>query len=150
MILRNEDVSAIDGFSIPGRYDLFNGAGTPFRSMATREDTIIGLSKEAYGLDSFVSAETRVVDDPELTLLPPFIDTHNHLLEATRNEGLVRVETARSLKDFLDLISIRASRTPQGRWIQTSNVWHEHGLAENRLPTARELDQATSDHPVLV
>ena len=118
--------------------------------MATREDTIIGLSKEAYGLDSFVSAETRVVDDPELTLLPPFIDTHNHLLEATRNEGLVRVETARSLKDFLDLISIRASRTPQGRWIQTSNVWHEHGLAENRLPTARELDQATSDHPVLV
>jgi hypothetical protein len=65
--------------------------------MATREDTIIALSEEPHGLDSLVSADTRVVHDPELTLLPVFIDTHNHLLEATQNEGLVRVEKARSL-----------------------------------------------------
>src|SRR5262249_39084671 len=49
-----------------------------------------------------------------------------------------------------ELIRRRAAQTPPGDWIRTSNAWHESNLAEGRLPTAPELDQATRDHPVWV
>lgn len=121
-----------------------------YRSIVLRNDCIVALSPTPEGLDGLIASETRIVDDSSITLLPAFIDTHNHLLEATRNRALVPVENARSLAEFLELIRRRARETPKGRWIQTSNAWHEQNLAEKRLPTAPELDQAASDHPVLV
>jgi predicted amidohydrolase YtcJ len=47
------------------------------------------------------------------------------------------------------LIRERAEHTPEGEWIQTSNGWNESNLAEGRLPTAAELDRATTHHPIL-
>jgi len=121
-----------------------------YRSIAIQGDHIVALSVAADGLNKLIGPATRIVDDSSLTLLPAFIDTHNHLLEATRNRMLVPVQHARSVSEILELIRHRANETPNGRWIQTSNAWHEQNLEEKRLPTALELDQATSDHPVLV
>jgi predicted amidohydrolase YtcJ len=50
---------------------------------------------------------------------------------------------------LIALIRERAEHTPKGEWIQTSNGWNESNLAEGRLPTAAELDRATTDHPIL-
>jgi predicted amidohydrolase YtcJ len=91
-----------------------------------------------------------VIDDPALTWLPAFYDTHNHLLEATWNATFVPVHRARTIGEMVSLIHAQATRTPAGRWIQSSNARHERTLAEGRLPTAQELDQATRDHPVIV
>lgn len=121
-----------------------------YRSIAIQDDHIVALSVAADGLNKLIGPATRIVDDTSLTLLPAFIDTHNHLLEATRNRTLVPVQRARSFSEMLELIRHRANETPKGRWIQTSNAWHEQNLEEKRLPTALDLDQATSDHPVLV
>jgi len=41
---------------------------------------IVAVSSGPNGLDGLISADTRIVDDTSLTLLPAFIDTHNHLL----------------------------------------------------------------------
>ena len=123
---------------------------TVYRSLALRNGRVTAIANTPNGLDGLISADTRVIDDSSLTLLPAFIDTHNHLLEATRNRALVPVQNARSLGEFLELIRSRAAETPKGRWIQTSNAWHEQNLAEKRLPTALELDRAAGDHPVLV
>jgi predicted amidohydrolase YtcJ len=121
-----------------------------YRSIAIHDNHIVALSAGADGLDKLIGPTTRIVEDSSLTLFPAFIDTHNHLLEATRNRMLVPVQQARSLSEILELIRQRANETPKGRWIQTSNAWPEQNLEEKRLPTALELDQATSDHPVLV
>src|SRR5262249_3689884 len=102
------------------------------------------------GLDGLISAVTHVVDDPKLTILPAFNDTHNHLLEATRNATFVPVNRAHTMAEFVALIRERAAQTPPGRWIQTSNAWHEQQLPERRLPNASDLDQASLDPPVLV
>jgi predicted amidohydrolase YtcJ len=69
---------------------------------------------------------------------------------AAQNMGLVPVDRAHTLAEFIDLIRQRAAQTPAGTWIQTSAAWHEVNLAEGRLPTAPELDEATRNHPVLV
>jgi hypothetical protein len=120
------------------------------RSLAIRGDSLIAVSAAPDGLDHLVTADTLVIDDSSLTVLPAFNDTHNHLLEATRNATFVPLSEAHEVSDVITLIKDRAARTAAGRWIQTSNAWHEQQLKERRLPTAQELDEATHDHPVLL
>jgi predicted amidohydrolase YtcJ len=50
----------------------------------------------------------------------------------------------------VDLIRQRAAVTPEGQWIRTTTNGQELNLAERRMPTAAELDQATGRHPILV
>ena len=121
-----------------------------FRSLAIHGDTIVEVSPDPDGLEYLIGAGTRVIDNRQLTVLPAFCDTHNHLLEATRNRSLVPIDRARSIDDVVQLIRERASRLPAGQWIQTSNGWNEKNLIEHRLPTAAELDEATTAHPVLL
>ena len=133
-----------------GRIHALSADQAVYRSIAIRGDTIVVLAPDAGGLNHLAGTGARVIDDESLTWLPAFYDTHNHLLEATRNARFVPVNRARSIAEMVALIREQAARTPAGRWIQTSNAWHEQKLAEGRLPTAQELDQATRDHPVLV
>ena len=51
-----------------------------YRSIVLRGGRIVALSSGPNGLDGLISSDTRIVDDASLTLLPAFIDTHNHLL----------------------------------------------------------------------
>ena len=121
-----------------------------YRAIAIRDEWIVAFSEDPHGLDGLITAGTYVVDNPGLTIIPAFDDTHNHLIFAAQNMGLVPVDKAHTLAEFIDLIRQRASQTPAGTWIQTSAAWHEVGLAEGRLPTAPELDEATREHPVVV
>jgi predicted amidohydrolase YtcJ len=121
-----------------------------YQAIAIRDEWIVAVSQDPHGLDGLISAETHVLDAPDVTILPAFEDTHNHLMFAAQNMGLVPVDQANTLAEFIDLIRQRAAQTPAGTWIQTSAAWHEVNLAEGRLPTAPELDEATRDHPVLV
>jgi predicted amidohydrolase YtcJ len=93
---------------------------------------------------------TVVLDDPGLVVLPAFVDTHNHLMLAAQNILGVPVSRAADIPGLVRLIRERAAQTPPGQWIRTAADWHELRLAERRLPTAAELDEATTDHPVLL
>jgi predicted amidohydrolase YtcJ len=121
-----------------------------YQALAIRDEWIVAVSEDPHGLDGLISADTHVLDAPDVTILPAFEDTHNHLIFAAQNMGLVPVDRAHTLAEFIDLIRQRAAHTPAGAWIQTSAAWHEVNLAEGRLPTAPELDEATRDHPVVV
>lgn len=130
-------------------YSMTEGRQT-FRAIAIRDEWIVAVSEDPHGLDGLITAETHVLDDPGLTLLPAFEDTHNHFILAAQNTLLVPVDQAQNLAEFVELIRQQAARTPAGEWIRTSDAWHEVNLQEGRLPTAPELDAATRDHPVLV
>ena len=91
-----------------------------------------------------------MIDDPELVLYPAFADTHNHQLLAARDLDYVPLEQARSLDELVQALRDAAARTPPGEWIISSRCWHETHLREGRLPTARELDAASAEHPVFV
>src|SRR6266550_4619074 len=121
-----------------------------YQAIAIRDEWIVAVSHDPHGLDGLISADTYVLDAPDLTILPAFEDTHIHLMLAAQNMSLVPVDRAHTLAEFIDLIRQRAAQTPPGTWIQTSAAWHEVNLAEGRLPTAPELDEAARDHPVLV
>src|SRR5437762_9704569 len=120
-----------------------------YQAIAIRDEWIVAVSQDHHGLDGLIGADTHILDAPDLTILPAFEDTHNHLMLAAQNMSLVPVDRAHTLAEFIDLIRQRAAQTPPGAWIQTSAAWHEVNLAEGRLPTAPELDEATQDHPVV-
>jgi hypothetical protein len=93
---------------------------------------------------------TVLLDDPGLVVLPAFVDTHNHLMLAAQNILGVPVSEAADIPGVVRLIRERADQTTAGEWIRTAADWHELRLAERRLPTAAELDEATTEHPVLL
>src|SRR5215472_5811055 len=119
-------------------------------AIALRDERIVAVSADPRGLDGLITTGTQVVDDPTLTLLPALCDSHVHVLEAARNVTLVPADQARSIAELVELIRQRAAQTPPGQWIQSTNAWNEANLAERRLPTAAELDAATTAHPVLL
>jgi predicted amidohydrolase YtcJ len=124
-------------------------AGQTYRSVGTHGAQIVAVSAEPDGLDDLTGSGTVVVDAGDLTLLPAFADSHEHLMEASRNALLVPVGEARSVADFTGLVSAAARHAAPGEWILTGMDWHESNLAENRLPTLAELDAAAPGHPVL-
>jgi predicted amidohydrolase YtcJ len=123
--------------------------GETYRSVGVRGDEIVAVSAERDGLDDLAGRDTVVVDTGDLTLLPAFADSHEHLMEASRNTLLVPVGKARSVAEFTELVGGAARESAPGAWISTAMDWHESNLAENRLPTIAELDAVALDHPVL-
>ena len=144
------DVRLADLILKVGRIHSFGHDGLDNRSLAIRDSVIVAVSDQVDGLDPLRSATTKVVEKPDLTLQPAFIDSHEHLLESARNLGRVQVQDARSLDELIGMIAQRAAQTPRGQWVQTTMGWNESDLAEGRLPTAAELDRASDTHPVLV
>ncbi|MEY9872123.1 putative amidohydrolase YtcJ [Streptacidiphilus sp. MAP12-33] len=120
------------------------------RALAVRGGRVAAVSAAPDGLDHLVGAATQVLDLPGATVLPAFDDTHTHLVFAALGAHDVPVHRARTIPELLDLIRQRAAVTPAGEWIRTTTNWQELNLAERRMPTAAELDEATDRHPVLV
>jgi len=123
--------------------------GETYRSVGTRGPEIVAVSADADGLDDLADGHTVVVEAGDLTVLPAFADSHEHLMEASRNTLLVPVDKARSVAEFTRIVAAAARAAAPGEWILTSIDWHESNLAENRVPTLAELDAAAPDHPVL-
>ena len=63
--------------------------GQTYRSVGIRGPEIVAASPEPGGLDDLAGGGTAVVDAGDLTVLPAFADSHEHLMEASRNTLLV-------------------------------------------------------------
>jgi predicted amidohydrolase YtcJ len=123
--------------------------GDTYRSVGVRGPEIVSVSADRDGLDDLTGTATLVVDAGELTVLPAFADSHEHLMEASRNTLFVPVDTARSIAEFTGMVAAAAQDAARGEWVLTSIGWHESNLAQNRVPTLAELDAAAPDNPVL-
>ena len=84
-----------------------------YQAIAIRDEWIVAVSEDSHGLDGLISADTHILDAPELTILPAFEDTHNHFILAAQNSSLVRVDLAHNFAEFIDLIRQRAAQTAQ-------------------------------------
>ncbi|HXB48422.1 MAG TPA: amidohydrolase [Streptosporangiaceae bacterium] len=97
-----------------------------------------------------VTGPDTVVEHRAGLLLPGFFDSHNHMLMTGMGMLSPSLGGCRSIADILDVVRTAADRAAQGQWIVTSPAWHESSLAEQRMPTAEELDSAAAGHPVFM
>jgi predicted amidohydrolase YtcJ len=116
---------------------------------------IVGERIIAVGGDAAVRAmappDALEVDVDGRTILPGFIDPHNHLAftGAELASVDVRYPGVASIADLVTRIAEVAERTPDGAWIRAVGVNPEQ-FPDARLPTRWDLDEATRVHPVLV
>jgi predicted amidohydrolase YtcJ len=94
---------------------------------------------------------TAVLDLGGRTLLPGFVDAHNHFGPTTFEPRGVDVSPARApdIPSIQAHIAAAARATPPGGWIRAYG-YAEQSLAERRHPTRWELDEAAPDHPVVL
>ena len=100
----------------------------------------------------FEGSSTRSIDLGGKTVLPGFIDTHNHLSFYGYLVSSVDCRAAsgvESIDDIVDRLRAEADRTPAGQWVKGWGYAHYH-LKENRPLTCEDLDRASSEHPILV
>ena len=85
------------------------------------------------------------------SILPGFVDAHNHLAFTGAELAQVDVRSpgVASVADLVARISEAAERTPDGEWIRAVGM-NDATFAEGRRPTRWDLDDATRVHPVLV
>ena len=119
-------------------------------ALAIREGVIVGRGASLADLQEFRGPSTHVVEESDLVLLPGFFDTHNHLSWTSQDDGNVDVSEADTIDGVVAKLRARAEQTPPGHWVVGRRLWHETLLRENRLPTARELDAASADHPIFL
>ncbi len=102
-------------------------------------------------VDDFVRPGTELVDCAGATVIPGFNDAHCHPVALAI--GLLGVDCSPAatphIAEIQQRIRARAEQTPAGQWIRATGCDEAH-LAERRLPTRAELDQAAPCHPVVL
>ncbi|MFD1707018.1 amidohydrolase [Siminovitchia sediminis] len=127
--------------------------GSRGRSLAVKSGRIIGVWPEAVPprADIVYNVKTEVMDVKGSTLIPGFIDTHNHLLMYSlfRKQANCSTPPNRNIGDILKRVKELSAKTPEGQWVLGWG-YDNTLLEENRHPTRQELDAAVPDKPVFI
>ena len=83
------------------------------------------------------------------TVLPGFIDTHEHFMLTGSQESAVHLDDATDFDTILTRVQKRAADTEEGKWVYGSYL-NEQGLKEKAMPTRRDLDRVFPAHPVFL
>jgi predicted amidohydrolase YtcJ len=112
--------------------------------------TAVGTNDEIRGL---IAKGTETFDARRMTIVPGFIDTHNH---ATGNTLLYDVLVGNpyevefvTIASIVDKLRAKARQLPPGTWVE-GYFFDDTKLKDNRPLNIHDLDQVSSEHPVAV
>jgi predicted amidohydrolase YtcJ len=116
------------------------------QGFAVTGDHFVAVGTDA-AVRRHVGPNTKVVDLKGRFVTPGLTDDHFH------NEGGgpgIDLSHVRTLGELLMVVANAAAAAPPGTLLVSNSDWHEAQLKEQRLPTAKELDQAAGDKPVVL
>jgi hypothetical protein len=102
---------------------------------------------------SLAGRRTQTIDAKGMTIVPGFIDTHNHaggttLLYEVLVGNPFEVEFV-SIDSIITKLREKARATPPGLWVD--GYFHDDTKLKDKRPlTMRDLDQVSTEHPVCV
>jgi len=137
---------------VNGKVVTMDPAGTVAEAVAVRRNRIerVGTTAEVLALKG---EGTEVIDLDGRTVVPGFIDSHCHMISTgarrTLNVDLSEEAGVHSIADLVERLRKRAEETPKGHWV-TGYQEDDSKLKEKRHPTRWELDEASTEHPVLI
>ena len=126
------------------------GEGARPGGVAVVDDRIVAVDSDR-AVRMAAGDEAVVIDAGGGSILPGFVDPHNHLAFTGAELASidVRYPGVGSIADLVTRIAEAAERTPDGTWIRAAGMNPEM-FADGRLPTRWDLDEVTLVHPVLV
>jgi predicted amidohydrolase YtcJ len=112
--------------------------------------TAVGSTRDIKGL---AGKNTQTFDAKGMTVVPGFIDCHNHAGgETLLNEVLVgnpfEVESV-TIRSIVDKLKAKARETPPGTWVE-GFFFDDTKLKDRRALNIRDLDEVSTNHPVIV
>lgn len=117
-------------------------------AMAIQGERIVAVGEEEDIL-RLKGPQTQVLELNGRFVMPGFNDAHLHLAEAGFQRLTLDLTGVNSLSEFRQRIKERADRAAPGEWI-VGGGWDQTRWPVKELPSRWDLDEATTDHPVLV
>lgn len=110
----------------------------------------VGSNEE---VKSYIGKKTQTYDAEQMTIVPGFIDCHNHaggevLLYQVLVGNPFEVEFV-TIAGIVEKLWKRASETPPGTWVE-GYFFDDTKVKDKRLINRHDLDQVSKDHPVAV
>jgi predicted amidohydrolase YtcJ len=120
-------------------------------AFAVRAGKFIAVGSEG-DVQPLIGKSTEVLDLGSKTVLPGFIDAHVHprpIFPADSRWYIVDVGpgAVKNMDELIAALKRKAAITPAGAWV-TGFGYHETKLG--RHPTRRDLDLASTSHPILI
>ena len=140
LIVTNAKVYTMDS-TVP-RADAFAVSNSRFVAIGT-----------SAAMKALAGRRTQMIDAKGMTVVPGFIDTHNHaggttLLYEVLVGNPFEVEFV-SIQSIIEKLRARARQTPPGTWV--SGYFHDDTkLKDKRQLTRQDLDLVSTEHPVQV
>src|SRR5579862_8945669 len=104
-------------------------------------------------MKSLAGKRTEMYDARQMTIVPGFIDCHNH---ATGNVLLYEVLAGNpyvvefvTIAGIIEKLRAKARETPPGTWVN-GYFFDDTKVKDNRLLNVHDLDQVSTEHPVAV
>jgi predicted amidohydrolase YtcJ len=140
LVVFNANVHTIDS-RLP-RAEAFAVKGSHF--------VYVGNSAESR---AFIGKGTRTLDAKQMTIVPGFIDCHNHaggniLIYEVIVGNPFEVEFV-TIASIIDKLRAKARKTPPGSWVD-GYFFDDTKVKDNRQLNLHDLDQVSTEHPVCV
>ena len=120
-VLYNGKIIAVDkDFSIAQAVSIYKG-----------RFLVVGSNEQ---VKASVSPDAEMIDLKGRTVVPGFVDSHNHMLLTALEKLKVSVANARSIEDLLAIIGNACKTVGAGKWVETTQIGFEPiQLKEKRL-----------------
>jgi predicted amidohydrolase YtcJ len=119
-------------------------------AMCVADGRITGVgSPEA--VRAAAGSNAREIDLAGGTVVPGFIDAHNHFLATAESFSAIdaRDPSVHTTADLMALVDAAAERTEPGRWVRGFGMDFTR-FEDGRPPTRWDLDKVTTEHPVVI
>jgi len=121
-------------------------------AFAVKDGRLIAVGTTA-DIRSLARKGTQSYDAKQMTVVPGFIDTHNHaggttLLYEVLVGNPFEVEFV-TIASIIDKLRAKAHATPAGTWVD-GYFFDDTKLKDKRPLNVHDLDQVSTDHPVVV
>jgi predicted amidohydrolase YtcJ len=133
---------------VNGNIITMDKSGSRAEALAIEAGRIVRVGSRG-DVQPLIDSEWPVTDLEGATVLPGFIDTHQHMMLTGSQAAAVHLNQAKDIDEILSLLAAEAGRSEAGSWVRGSYL-NEQRLAEKRMPTAAELDRIGNGHPVFV
>lgn len=135
---------------INGEVITINANQTITEAIAIKNNKICSVGSTVKIRD-YIGEKTKIIDLNGKSLLPGFIDAHIHL--SIYGKNLLDVSCNRpeinSLENLYNRLRNEVKNTKKGNWVRAWG-FNENNVTEKRFPTKEELDEISTEHPILI
>jgi predicted amidohydrolase YtcJ len=141
------------GFMVDADVVLFNGNVITVdekkpraQGVAVKDGRVLWVGTNE-GVKQAVGRGTQVRDLKGMTVIPGFIESHNHTLMFGLGLSSIDLTKVGSVEEIIALVKERAAKQKEGTWI-TGVGYNQNELKEKRHPGRQDLDKAAPKHLV--